>query len=85
MIPGRIKFYVLALGCLVASRAAFAALVPIIARHISDSALVLWYDKPATNWYEVLPLGNGRMGAMVFGGSSAPQITSMFIHSSNLP
>ncbi|MBW3128162.1 glycoside hydrolase family 95 protein [Hymenobacter profundi] len=30
--------------------------------------LRLWYDKPAANWNEALPLGNGRMGAMVFGG-----------------
>lgn len=27
----------------------------------------LWYLQPAKNWYEALPLGNGRMGAMVFG------------------
>jgi len=30
--------------------------------------LKLWYDKPATHWEEALPLGNGKMGAMVFGG-----------------
>ena len=29
--------------------------------------LRLWYDKPAKNWNEALPLGNGRIGAMVFG------------------
>lgn len=28
----------------------------------------LWYDKPARNWNEALPLGNGRIGAMVYGG-----------------
>lgn len=27
----------------------------------------LWYKKPAENWDEALPLGNGRIGAMVFG------------------
>ena len=27
----------------------------------------LWYDRPATNWSEALPIGNGRLGAMVFG------------------
>jgi len=31
-------------------------------------ALVLWYNQPAFVWNEALPLGNGRMGAMVFGG-----------------
>lgn len=32
-----------------------------------DQTLKLWYDKPATQWVEALPLGNGRIGAMVFG------------------
>ncbi|MGA2259001.1 MAG: glycoside hydrolase family 95 protein, partial [Thermoguttaceae bacterium] len=30
--------------------------------------LKLWYDKPAAQWVEALPVGNGRLGAMVFGG-----------------
>ncbi|MBT6005895.1 MAG: hypothetical protein HOG79_09265, partial [Prolixibacteraceae bacterium] len=30
-----------------------------------NPSLVLWYDKPATNWTEALPVGNGRLGAMV--------------------
>jgi alpha-L-fucosidase 2 len=33
-----------------------------------DLNLKLWYDKPATIWEEALPLGNGKTGAMVFGG-----------------
>lgn len=28
----------------------------------------LWYEQPASVWTEALPLGNGRFGAMVFGG-----------------
>lgn len=28
----------------------------------------LWYQEPAATWTEALPLGNGRLGAMVFGG-----------------
>ena len=28
----------------------------------------LWYDKPASEWTEALPIGNGRLGAMIFGG-----------------
>jgi alpha-L-fucosidase 2 len=31
--------------------------------------LRLWYDKPAAQWLEALPIGNGRLGAMVFGGA----------------
>ena len=33
-----------------------------------ESALRLWYRQPAANWNEALPIGNGRLGAMVFGG-----------------
>jgi alpha-L-fucosidase 2 len=29
---------------------------------------VLWYRQPATNWLQAVPLGNGMIGAMVFGG-----------------
>ena len=33
-----------------------------------QSDLKLWYQQPAGAWEEALPLGNGRLGAMVFGG-----------------
>jgi alpha-L-fucosidase 2 len=33
-----------------------------------EDALKLWYRRPATRWVEALPLGNGRLGAMVWGG-----------------
>jgi len=33
----------------------------------SQEDLKLWYNQPATDWNEALPLGNGRLGAMVFG------------------
>lgn len=32
-----------------------------------DPGSLLWYDQPATAWEEALPVGNGRLGAMVFG------------------
>ncbi len=32
------------------------------------SALQLWYRQPAAEWTEALPVGNGRLGAMVYGG-----------------
>ncbi|MEP0367652.1 MAG: glycoside hydrolase family 95 protein [Cyclobacteriaceae bacterium] len=35
---------------------------------IASNTKELWYDEPATEWFEALPLGNGRLGAMVFGG-----------------
>ena len=40
----------------------------------SDPSLSLWYRQPATNWLEALPVGNGRLGAMVFGGVAKEQI-----------
>ena len=34
----------------------------------------LWYDRPATNWSEALPIGNGRLGAMVFGNPARERL-----------
>lgn len=43
--------------------------------HRVERELKLWYDKPATHWETgALPLGNGRLGAMVFGGTGCEQI-----------
>jgi alpha-L-fucosidase 2 len=36
--------------------------------------LTLWYSKPAGQWVEALPIGNGRLGAMVFGGVDKERI-----------
>ena len=36
--------------------------------------LVLWYRQPAADWNEALPVGNGRLGAMVFGGVARERI-----------
>jgi alpha-L-fucosidase 2 len=36
--------------------------------------LRLWYVKPAENWNEALPIGNGRLGAMVFGGAAQERL-----------
>ena len=48
-----------------------ALLVPITAPIQASGAgrnLKLWYQQPAAEWNEALPVGNGRLGAMVFGG-----------------
>jgi len=39
-----------------------------------ESDLVLRYRRPATEWTEALPVGNGRLGAMVFGGAVEERI-----------
>ena len=36
--------------------------------------LKLWYDRPAKVWTEALPIGNGRLGGMVFGDPAREQI-----------
>ena len=33
-----------------------------------DGDMVLWYRQPAAEWVEAVPIGNGRLGAMVYGG-----------------
>jgi alpha-L-fucosidase 2 len=35
---------------------------------VGQSALALHYNQPASVWTEALPIGNGRLGAMIFGG-----------------
>jgi alpha-L-fucosidase 2 len=40
----------------------------------SNTLLKLWYDQPAKQWVEALPIGNGRLGAMVFGNPSQEEI-----------
>ncbi len=39
-----------------------------------QAATVLWYDRPAERWAEALPVGNGRLGAMVFGRTDSERI-----------
>ena len=50
------------------SRTACASQATGDAGDAAPSALTLHYDKPAAQWNEALPLGNGRLGAMIFGG-----------------
>lgn len=40
----------------------------------SDPPLALWYRQPASNWNEALPVGNGRLGAMIFGGVNSERL-----------
>ena len=53
----------MALGALASAhwRATAAEQGPALAAHI-------WYRQPAEQWTEALPIGNGRLGAMIFGG-----------------
>ena len=62
---------------------AFAAIIAAIALGFSalssaaappEEPLSLWYDQPAAEWTEALPVGQGRLGAMVFGGVARERI-----------
>ena len=46
----------------------FSFLLLLCMNDLSSQDLKLWYNKPATKWTEALPIGNGRIGAMIFGG-----------------
>ena len=52
------------------------ALVTMISFSCSsqNNDLKLWYDTPASQWTDALPLGNGRLGAMVFGTPAQERI-----------
>jgi len=39
-----------------------------------SSGDLLWYDQPASEWMEALPLGNGHLGVMVFGDTATERI-----------
>ena len=39
-----------------------------------DQDLLVWYDRPAKAWTEAIPIGNGYMGGMVFGGIQKERI-----------
>ncbi len=36
--------------------------------------MLLWYKQPASVWEEALPIGNGRLGGMIFGGTDTERI-----------
>lgn len=41
---------------------------------VGRSSDLLWYDAPASEWMEALPLGNGHLGVMVFGDTASERI-----------
>ena len=43
-------------------------------RETDETSLILWYNKPSEVWEDALPVGNGRIGAMVFGYTDTERI-----------
>ncbi len=56
--------YVLAIGMILLAVSNSGYSIP---KSVSGE-LKLWYSQPAAKWEEALPIGNGRLGAMIFGG-----------------
>jgi alpha-L-fucosidase 2 len=44
------------------------------ADHSNQNDQILWYEQPASVWEEALPIGNGRIGAMVFGNPTKERL-----------
>ncbi len=60
---------------MISKRGYFIAFMFLLSMHTSFAQdLKLWYYNPAVKWTEALPLGNGRIGAMVFGGVEQDRI-----------
>jgi len=55
-------------------RICFILLCCICANNSLAQDLRLWYTKPAEKWTDALPIGNGRIGAMIYGGVTNDQI-----------
>ena len=54
--------------CLLALFAIFLITSACSETEKQNDNLKLWYNAPAADWSQALPIGNGRLGAMVFGG-----------------
>lgn len=56
----------------------FASITVILAYACKTNSeihsLRLWYNEPAANWNEALPIGNGRLGAMIFGNPESEHL-----------
>jgi alpha-L-fucosidase 2 len=65
---GSLKAALLGLGIRPLVVFCLGAALALINGRSAEQELTLWYRGPATRWLEALPVGNGRLGAMVFGG-----------------
>lgn len=61
-----LSLYLMAIG--------YSACTPAV-QESANPALTLWYTSPAQQWANALPLGNGRLAAMVYGGIDTAHFT----------
>ena len=54
----------------------FTVITLVLAARVANAQtdLKLWYKQPAQKWTDALPVGNGRLGAMIFGGADEDRI-----------
>ncbi len=45
-----------------------------IMQHAYDPSTLIWLASPATKWFDAIPVGNGRLGGMIFGGPDEEHI-----------
>jgi alpha-L-fucosidase 2 len=64
------------MGCVAAAAVGLAATIPAWAAEAAGEGtdMRLWYERPAAQWIEALPIGNGRLAAMVFGGTENERV-----------
>jgi len=53
---------------------ALLSLGAVLAAGAETQPLKLWYDAPASEWTEALPIGNSHLGAMVYGGTGVEEL-----------
>lgn len=68
------RMVLLVVGILLVTQLGAAVIEDAGSVQAPKSAWTLWYRQPAGKWIEALPVGNGRMGAMVFGGIAVERI-----------
>jgi alpha-L-fucosidase 2 len=61
-------------GAVMAQRGSLPALSAAIPAETITSEHVLFFDQPAATWPDALPVGNGRLGAMVFGNPAKERL-----------
>ena len=70
-----IRVAYLAVGAILVAAAAWPRMALAAGDVPPGPAMALWYSKPAADWErEALPIGNGRLGAMIFGGVDRERI-----------
>ena len=61
-------------GSLVQASTALGSKGGSASESVANPALSLWFTQPATLWQDAIPVGNGRLGAMIFGGVKSERI-----------